>query len=126
MTTPHDERHGLGDLSSLPEGEMMSCPAGKIDVLVCRVNGQLHALEDMCSHADTILSDGLLVGYTVTCSLHGAQFDVRDGSHKGPPAYTGVRTFELEDTDTDDVKVVIRQEVKADAEGPPDGYFQTR
>lgn len=115
----------VGDLSDLPEGEMRSCPVGKMDVLVCRVQGQLYAIEDLCSHADTTLSDGMLHGYTVTCALHGAQFDVRDGSHKGPPAYTGVKTFELEDG-PDGVSVVVRPAEKKDSGAPETGYFQTR
>ena len=54
---------------------------------------ELYAIEDLCSHADTTLSDGRLIGYQVTCPLHGAQFDVRDGSHQGPPAWEGVPCF---------------------------------
>src|SRR5262245_12241679 len=115
----------VGDLSDLADGDMKSCPVGKIDVLICRVAGELYAIEDLCSHADTTLSDGTLHGYTVTCSLHGAQFDVRDGSHKGPPAYCGVKTFELE-KEGDEVCVVVRPTEKQDSGAPETGYFQTR
>jgi 3-phenylpropionate/trans-cinnamate dioxygenase ferredoxin subunit len=120
------ERYDLGDLSDLADGQMRGLMAGKIDVLVCRVQGQLYAIEDLCSHADTTLSDGMLRGYTVTCALHGAQFDVRDGAHKGPPAYCGVRTFELDQT-PEGVQVVVRKKQKGTSDdGPPSGYYQTR
>ena len=61
--------------------------------MVCRVQGVLYALEDLCSHAETTLSDGLLNGYQIVCPLHGASFDVRTGAHSGPPAWCGVKAF---------------------------------
>ncbi len=119
------ERYELGDLSGLANGQMRACTAGSTDVLVCRVQGELYAIEDLCSHADTTLSDGVLHGYNVTCALHGAQFDVRDGSHKGPPAYCGVKAFELEQG-PEGVSVIVRRSSRSDEGGPPAGYFQTR
>ena len=83
----------LGDLSALRDGQVHTCSSGDLDIMVCRVAGTLYAIEDRCSHAETTLSDGVLTGPNIACPLHGASFDVRDGRHLGPPAYTGVRTF---------------------------------
>ena len=89
----------LGDLSGLPEGEIEACKAGEYEVMVCRVQGVLYALEDLCSHAETTLSDGLLSGYQVVCPLHGTSFDVRTGAHSGPPAWCGVPAFTVTEAD---------------------------
>ncbi len=90
----------LGDLSDLADGQMRCFEGiGEHGVVVCRVEGRLHAFEDNCSHAETPLSTGRLRGVTVTCPLHGAQFDVRDGSHTAPPAMCGIATFTLDDHD---------------------------
>ena len=84
----------LGDLSDLADGRVRCFPGiGSHGVLVCRVAGRLHAIEDNCSHRDARLSEGRLRGHLVTCPLHGAQFDVRDGSHRGAPAVTGVVAY---------------------------------
>lgn len=88
----------LGDLSDLADGAVRCFPdlvpgAGPHGVLVCRVAGRLHAIADNCSHRDARLSEGRLRGHLVTCPLHGAQFDVRDGSHRGAPAATGVAAY---------------------------------
>ena len=84
----------IGDLSDLQDGDMRAFhDVGDYGVVVCRVAGQLHAVADNCSHADTPLSEGRLRGTIITCPLHGAQFDVRDGSHQGPPAWEGVACF---------------------------------
>lgn len=90
------ELHGLDELR---DGELRSCPADGSNVLVCRVDGQLYAVEDNCSHRDTALSEGRLRGSIITCPLHGAQFDVRDGTHLGPPAFEGVATYSIEQRD---------------------------
>ncbi|NJN50827.1 MAG: Rieske 2Fe-2S domain-containing protein [Gammaproteobacteria bacterium] len=86
----------LDDATSIAEGDKRSFKAGAFDVLVCRVKDTLYALEDLCSHQDTPLCGGRLVGHLIICPKHNAQFDVRDGSHKSPPAYKGVTRFELE------------------------------
>lgn len=88
------DTHDLGDLSDLADGELRVFPdLGRYGVVVCRVAGQLHALEDNCSHADTPLSQGRLRGSVLVCPLHGAGFDVTDGSETGPPAWEGVPCF---------------------------------
>ena len=90
MSEPGDEVE-LGDLSDLGDGELRDFEdVGDDGIVVCRVGGELYALTDNCSHADTPLSEGRLRGYALTCPLHGASFDVRDGSHSGPPAWEGV------------------------------------
>ncbi len=120
------EQVPLGDLSALGDGEMHVCEAGGMEILVCRVQGTLHAIEDVCSHADTPLSEGMLTGHLVTCPLHAAQFDVRDGTHTGPPAYTGVRAFDVEEGPAGAVLDLTEPDDDDTDAGPPSGYFRTR
>lgn len=116
----------IGDMGDLADGEMRAIPdVGRYGVVVCRVAGSLHALEDNCSHADTRLSTGRLRGTTLTCPLHGAQFDVRDGSHSGPPAFTGVPCHRVEES-VDGVVVHIEPTDPADGYGEPGAAFRTR
>jgi len=96
-------------------------------VVVCRVRGELFALEDLCSHAETTLSDGLLAGYSLVCPLHGAEFDVRTGAHSGPPAWCGVRAFPLSGPDTDAVvEVPARKGPAPGFSAGPQMQFRTR
>ena len=82
---------------ALAEGEKASFRCHEVDVLICRVKGQLYAVADLCSHAQNTLSDGKLQGYAIRCALHGASFDVRDGSHLTPPAIQAITSFEIEE-----------------------------
>ena len=94
------DTHELGDLSDLGDGELRAFPGvGTHGVVVCRVAGQLHALEDNCSHADTPLSLGRLRGSVLVCPLHGSGFDVTDGSETGPPAWEGVPCYAAAEAD---------------------------
>ena len=119
------DEHDLGNFSDLDNGELTACEVGDLEILVCRVDGRLYAIEDKCSHADTPLSEGRLSGFQVNCPLHGASFDVRDGTHSGPPAYTGVRCFEIVEDDSG-VTVKIENGKPEAEDGPQTGFFQTR
>ena len=119
-----DESIELGDLTDLVDGQMRCFEdIGADGIVVCRVGGDLFALTDNCSHADTPLSEGRLRGFGLTCPLHGASFDVRTGEHSGPPAWEGVASHSI--TESDGVaSVVLDDPTRRD--GPDDGRLQTR
>ena len=117
----------LGDLSDLADGAMRCFEAvGRDGIVVCRVGGTLYALADNCSHADTPLSEGRLRGYGLTCPLHGASFDVRDGSHSGPPAWEGVASYEVREADGVATVVLRSRQAADDGFAPDTERFRTR
>lgn len=81
--------------SDLLPGESTVAWVGDTPVLVCNLDGALHALEDRCSHEDFELSAGTFDTRdgTVECVLHGARFDVRTGEPRCAPAYTAVPRY---------------------------------
>ena len=117
--------YDLGPLDRLGEGEVRKCKAGPREVMVCRVEGRLYAIDDECSHAESSLSEGVLDGYVVTCALHFAEFDVRNGHHLSPPAFTGVRSYNVVEGPAGAVLEVPPDE-PPDEFKPPPGRFQTR
>ncbi|MGY1459764.1 MULTISPECIES: non-heme iron oxygenase ferredoxin subunit [unclassified Luteimonas] len=64
-------------------------------ILVLNLDGELYALEDICSHEDFELSAGAFLPAegTIECVLHGAKFDIRDGRALCAPAYEPVAKF---------------------------------
>lgn len=124
------ETHNLGTLEDLVDGESRSFEdVGEYGIVVCNVQGEIYALEDNCSHADTPLSEGRLRGWHITCPLHGASFDIRDGSHGGPPAWEGVPCYTVARVDGE---VVVTLETpgnndeESDGFGDVGGMFRTR
>jgi 3-phenylpropionate/trans-cinnamate dioxygenase ferredoxin subunit len=80
-------------LAELPPGEVAVVKTGQGRIAVFNADGELHALDDRCSHQEAYLSDGWLEGCEVECPLHGATFDVRTGQPTGPPATAPVRVY---------------------------------
>ena len=122
--------HNLGPLDDLVDGESRAFEdVGEHGIVVCNVQGVIYALEDNCSHADTPLSEGRLRGWHITCPLHGASFDIRDGSHGGPPAFEGVPCYQVARVDGE---VVVSLEAASsdddgrDSYGNVGGMFKTR
>jgi len=64
-------------------------------ILVCRFRDEYFALENQCSHALSSFDEGRMRGYRIMCPLHGATFDIRDGSPTGAPATRSIRSFPL-------------------------------
>ena len=70
-----------------------------IAIVVCRFRDEYFAIENKCSHAHSSFDEGRMRGYRIMCPLHGATFDIRDGSATGAPATRPIRSFPLRITD---------------------------
>jgi nitrite reductase/ring-hydroxylating ferredoxin subunit len=87
----------VAQLRDVGEGEILSvtAPDGAA-VCVMRVNGEICALLDNCSHQHYPLSAGaLLSDGTIECVWHGARFDARTGAVRGLPAVEDIPTYEV-------------------------------
>lgn len=78
---------------SIPERGFSCHLVGDIAVVICRVKAEYFALENRCSHALSTFDEGRMRGYQILCPMHGAAFDIRDGSAASLPAKTAIRTF---------------------------------
>ena len=94
----------VAQLSDVPPGDMKVVDVGDDQVLLVNVDGNVHACDDICTHAYASLSEGDLDGPEVQCPLHGAVFNVRTGKVLTPPAVDSLRTFEVR-VEGDDILV---------------------
>ena len=76
----------IAAIDELPEGKPRVYQVGELYIAVCKVGGEIYALEDRCTHDDGPLASGCLYGYELECPRHGARFDIRDGSICRMPA----------------------------------------
>lgn len=65
------------------------------EVLICRTAEGYFAVDNQCTHAAARLCEGKLKGHKILCPLHGAAFDVRDGSALSRPASVPLQTFNV-------------------------------
>jgi nitrite reductase/ring-hydroxylating ferredoxin subunit len=71
----------------------LSTAVGELKIGVYDVDGALHAIEDVCPHANALLSQGFADGCEIECPLHNAVFDITTGKHlRGEPC-RDVKTF---------------------------------
>ena len=80
-------------LADIPNGRHRAVVVGGHAVLVFRMDEQLHAIENRCSHLDFPLDGGRQIGCEIICRQHGARFDIRTGKVLGGPAVDPVRVF---------------------------------
>ncbi|WLB56579.1 Rieske (2Fe-2S) protein [Bradyrhizobium sp. 521_C7_N1_3] len=81
--------------SKLSDGEPLGFDVGDQRVALYKVDDDIYATDDVCSHAFALLSTGFLEGHVVECPLHGAMFDVRDGKCRSG-GYMDIRAFKVE------------------------------
>lgn len=77
----------------VPDDDVMSASAGGVEIALYRVEGDVFATAQYCSHGHARLCDGFLDGYDIECPLHQGKFDIRDGRATCAPATDPVRTY---------------------------------
>ena len=77
-------------------------------------DGELHAVDNICSHQYVLLSEGEIEGCTIECWLHGSRFDLRTGQPTGLPATRPIDVFPLR-RDGDNVLVDVAARIDTPA-----------
>ncbi len=95
--------------ADVPVSSALAVVVDGVPVAVVRDSeGTLHAVRDICSHADVALSEGEVDGCTLECWLHGSRFDLRTGEPSGPPAVTPIPVYQvIVEGDGDDAVVLV-------------------
>ena len=97
-------------LDALPDVGAVLVELGGRPVAVVRdEDGDVHAVDDTCSHANVSLAEGEVDGCTIECWLHGSCFDLRTGEPTGLPATEPVPVYPVK-IEGDDVYVAVNKE----------------
>lgn len=65
--------------SEIEEGKMQEYKMDDKSVLVAKVDGEVYAINNICTHRGCSLSEGTFEGKVVTCPCHGTEFDITNG-----------------------------------------------
>ncbi|MGA7181212.1 MAG: non-heme iron oxygenase ferredoxin subunit [Thiobacillaceae bacterium] len=82
-------------VKDFPPGTCKVVDVDGVQVAVFNLHGQLHAIEDICTHDGGELASGELENEVIICPRHGARFSIITGEVLGPPAYEPVHVFPL-------------------------------
>ena len=83
-------------LSDIKEPGSLRVELADVDVAIVRFEGEVYAIQDLCSHAEVALSEGEVADCQIECWLHGSRFDLRTGKPTGLPATEPVSVFPVE------------------------------
>lgn len=98
----------VAKVSDLPDGQARVFEVNDTRVLLCKVNGQVCAIADVCTHDGGPLGEGDLDRNEIICPRHGARFDVCTGAVLSFPAITPVDSYAVR-VDGDDVLVELSE-----------------
>jgi metal-sulfur cluster biosynthetic enzyme/nitrite reductase/ring-hydroxylating ferredoxin subunit len=83
-------------IDELSPGERLTVFVDDVPVLLVQEEpGNYSAVEDVCSHDGQPLGDGPISNGEVTCTRHGARFDLKTGAPKCMPAIEGLPIYEV-------------------------------
>lgn len=87
--------------SGIAEGEMLGVTLSDgSPVCLFRHRGAVGAVADQCTHAEFLLSDGVLHrDGTIECIWHGARFDCHTGAVRRHPATDPLPVYEVQVAD---------------------------
>lgn len=63
----------------IKEGSLLGVELEGNNIVLAMINGQVFAMDAVCSHQGAPLEEGTLEGFNLTCPWHYAVFDVRNG-----------------------------------------------
>jgi 3-phenylpropionate/trans-cinnamate dioxygenase ferredoxin subunit len=104
-------------LDDLPDvGAVQVVIDGQPVSVVRAEDGSIHAIDDICSHAEVSLSEGEVEDCTIECWLHGSRFDLRTGRPTALPATQPVDVYPVR-VDGDVVHVDITSPLNSSTSG---------
>ena len=84
----------LGDLA---EGDIVRVDLpSRTSIAVYNVEGVFYATDNLCTHEDAVLSDGLIDDDLVECPLHGGTFRIATGEAVDLPCRLPLRVYPVE------------------------------
>ena len=83
------------ELEKLPRGRGVRVTIGDTRIAMFRIEDDVYAIGDRCSHAEASLAEGELWDTSVECPRHGSEFDLGTGEPHALPATEPVPVYEV-------------------------------
>lgn len=86
----------VATLSDLDTTGRLICEIDGISILLCRTEGKVVAVSNICTHLAKPLAQGRIMGGCVYCPFHGACFDLHSGTAVSGPAIAPIQCYKVE------------------------------
>lgn len=96
----------VASTSDVPANGTHCVKLGNKRICLINLEGDIHAVDDMCSHAEASLCEGEVAGHEIVCPLHFATFNIMTGEATGPPACEPIAVYQVR-VNGEDVEVAV-------------------
>jgi 3-phenylpropionate/trans-cinnamate dioxygenase ferredoxin subunit len=83
----------VASISELPAGGRKVVDSEIGPIAVFNLDGEIFAIEDVCTHDGGELASGDCKGNQIICPRHGSRFCIKTGKVLTPPALEDIETF---------------------------------
>lgn len=83
----------IAALYALPEDDVIAIDTSGKSIALYRVDGEVYASDNICTHGNARLCDGFLEGHEIECPLHQGKFDIRNGKAMCAPLTEDLKTY---------------------------------
>ena len=80
-------------IDKLPRDRGVRVTIGDHRIAMFRIEDEVYAIGDRCSHAEASLAEGEVWDLSVECPRHGSEFDLRTGEPGALPATAPVPVY---------------------------------
>jgi naphthalene 1,2-dioxygenase system ferredoxin subunit len=80
-------------VDAVPEEDVIGIDLEGKSVALYKVDGEVFATDNICSHGNARLCDGFLEGHEIECPLHQGKFDVRSGKAMCAPLTQDIKSY---------------------------------
>lgn len=106
MTTSTENWVTVGKADYLEPGELMYVEVDDEPICLINLEGEIFALNDICTHEEASLADGTIIGDEIECPLHGGAFFIRTGEPAAMPVVVATEKYKVR-IEGDDLQVSV-------------------
>ena len=85
----------VADTADLAESDVIGREIDGRKIAIYRCEGGYYATANLCTHANALLSEGVVVEGYIECPLHFGLFEIRTGKAAGAPVTRDLKVYPL-------------------------------
>jgi len=81
------------NINDIPEEDVIGVNVSGHNIALYKVEGEVFATDNICTHGHALLSDGFLEDGEIECPLHQGRFCIKSGKAMSEPLTEDIKTY---------------------------------